>query len=47
MLEPAEIDRFLDLVQRLPELGADDLAGLTVAARPGLLESVALPKGLF
>jgi 2-methylcitrate dehydratase len=47
VLEPNEIDRFLDLVQRLPDLGADGLAGLTVTARPGLLESVPLPKGLF
>jgi 2-methylcitrate dehydratase len=43
MLEPAEIERFLDLVQRLPELAAGELGGLTVtaAALP------AGPKGLF
>jgi 2-methylcitrate dehydratase len=47
VVEPAEIARFLELVQRLPELGADELAGLTVTARPGLLESFPTPKGLF
>ncbi len=45
ILEPAEIDRFLALVQRLPELSAQELGGLTVTAKPGLLS--AGPKGLF
>ena len=44
-LEPAEIDRFLALAQRLPELSAEELGGLTVTAKPGLL--AAGPKGLF
>ena len=44
-LEPAEIDRFLALVQRLPELSVEELGGLTVTAKPGLL--AAGPKGLF
>jgi len=43
VLAPDEIERFLELVQRLPELTADELAGLTVTA-PGL---PAGPKGLF
>jgi len=43
VLDDAETDRFLELVQRLPELTADELAGLTVTA-PGL---PAGPKGLF
>ncbi|WP_411698566.1 MmgE/PrpD family protein [Conyzicola sp.] len=43
VLEPTEIERFLELVQRLPELTADELAGLTVTAA-GL---PAGPKGLF
>jgi 2-methylcitrate dehydratase len=30
VLAPAEIERFLDVAQRLPELRADELAGLTV-----------------
>jgi 2-methylcitrate dehydratase len=45
ILEPAEIERFLALVQRLPELGAEELGGLTVTAKTGLL--AAGPKGLF
>ncbi len=45
ILEPAEIDRFLALVQRLPELTAAELGGLTVTAKPGLLTIG--PKGLF
>ncbi len=47
VVEEAEIARFLALVQRLPELSAAELGGLTVQARPGLLESIPLPKGLF
>ncbi len=47
MLEDREVDRFLQLVERLPELGADELAGLTVTARPGLLDGVGSPKGLL
>jgi 2-methylcitrate dehydratase len=43
VLDDAEVERFLGLVQRLPELTADELAGLTVTA-PGL---PAGPKGLF
>jgi 2-methylcitrate dehydratase len=45
ILEPGEIDRFLGLVQRLPELTAVELGGLTVTAKPGIL--AAGPKGLF
>ncbi len=45
ILESAEVDRFLALVQRLPELSAEELVGLTVTAKPGLLS--AGPKGLF
>jgi 2-methylcitrate dehydratase len=47
VLETEEIERFLTLVQRLPELSADELGGLTIVARPGLLSSVEAPKGLF
>ncbi|MET4582397.1 2-methylcitrate dehydratase [Conyzicola nivalis] len=43
VLEPAEIERFLDLVQRLPELTAEELGGLTVTATA----LPAGPKGLF
>ena len=47
VLEPAEIERFLDLVQQLPALDAGQIAGLTITAKPGLLDSVVSPKGLF
>ncbi|MBK5238565.1 MAG: MmgE/PrpD family protein [Actinomycetales bacterium] len=47
VLEKTEIERFLELVQRLPLLGAADIGGLTVTAKPGLLASIATPKGLF
>ncbi|MCU1480274.1 MAG: 2-methylcitrate dehydratase [Subtercola sp.] len=47
VLEPAEIERFLELVQRLPELEPHELAGLTVTARPGLFTPETNPKGLF
>lgn len=43
VIEPAEIQRFLDLVQRLPELEADELAGLNVLAH----DLPVSPKGLF
>jgi 2-methylcitrate dehydratase len=45
VLEAAEIERFLALVQRLPELTADELYGLTITAKPGILTNG--PKGLF
>lgn len=45
VLYPAEIERFLALVQRLPELTADELDGLTITAKTGVLS--AGPKGLF
>ncbi|UFS59204.1 MmgE/PrpD family protein [Subtercola endophyticus] len=47
VLEPAEVERFLALVQRLPELEPHELAGLTVTARPGLFTPETNPKGLF
>jgi 2-methylcitrate dehydratase len=44
VLEPDEIERFLDTAQRLPKLTADELGGLTVApANPFL----ATTKGIF
>ena len=43
VLEPAEIERFLALAERLPELTAEELGGLTVTAT-GLPVP---PKGLF
>ncbi|HEV7623463.1 MAG TPA: MmgE/PrpD family protein [Amnibacterium sp.] len=43
VLTDAEIDRFLDVAQRLPELTSDELSGLTITAT-GLPPA---PKGLF
>ena len=47
VLEPKEIERFLALVQRLPELTAEEIGGLTIQAKAGLLSSVKSPEGLF
>lgn len=47
LLEDSEIERFLDLAQRLPELTPAEVAHLTVTAAPGVLASVATPRGLF
>jgi 2-methylcitrate dehydratase len=47
VLDPGEIDRFLGLAQRLPELTPADVAQLTIVARPGLLDAVPAPRGLF
>jgi 2-methylcitrate dehydratase len=46
-LEASEIERFLDVAQRLPELTAEELSGLSFSARHGLLASVEIPRGLF
>lgn len=47
VLDEAEIDRFLNLVQRLPELSPEEVNGLTIVAKSGVLGSVATPKGIF
>ncbi|KQR10322.1 MmgE/PrpD family protein [Cellulomonas sp. Leaf334] len=47
VLPADEVERFLDVAQRLPSLTADELAGLTVVAPAGLLETVSTPEGLF
>ncbi|UNK71288.1 MmgE/PrpD family protein [Microbacterium sp. H1-D42] len=47
VLEPAEIERFLELVQRLPELSAAEVAEISIIAKPGLLASAPAPAGLF
>jgi 2-methylcitrate dehydratase len=47
VLEAAEIERFLALVQRLPELTADEVRQLDIVAKPGTLEAAPAPKGLF
>ncbi len=47
VLEPAEIERFLELVQRLPELSADEVLELSIVAKPGVLDAAGSPRGLF
>jgi Uncharacterized protein involved in propionate catabolism len=47
VLEQHEIERFLDVAQRLPSLTAEELSGLTFTARHGVLASVESPRGLF
>ncbi len=47
VLEAAEIERFLELVQRLPELTVDEVRELNIVAAPGLIDLAAGPKGLF
>ena len=44
ILKPAEIDRFLDVAQRLPELTAAELTGLTVTTD---LTDITNPTGIF
>jgi 2-methylcitrate dehydratase len=46
-LEKEEIDRFLDVVQRLPDLTAPELSGLTITARPGYFDLVNVSDGIF
>ena len=47
VLDAAEIDRFLALAERLPELTADEVRELNIVARAGVLASAPAPKGLF
>lgn len=47
VIEEAEIERFLALAERLPMLTVDEVRQLNVVARPGLLEGIPTPKGLF
>jgi 2-methylcitrate dehydratase len=47
VLEEDEIERFLEAAQLLPKLKALEFDALNFTARPGLLESVVEPEGLF
>jgi len=47
VLAAEEIERFLDLAQRLPELTAEEVLQLTIVAKPGVLALAPAPKGLF
>ena len=44
---PEEIERFLDLAERLPSLTAEEVRQLSIVAPKQLLESAPAPKGLF
>jgi 2-methylcitrate dehydratase len=46
VVEDAEVDRFLDVVQRLPGLAPGELDQLNLTAADGVLAAEA-PKGLF
>jgi 2-methylcitrate dehydratase len=47
VLESDEIERFLDLAQRLPGLTSAELGALTLVARPGLIDNQPLSNGIF
>ena len=47
MLSAEEIDRFLDLAERLPELTPDEVQQLSIVAEFGVLAAAPAPKGLF
>ncbi len=47
LVDETEISRFLDTVQRLPELAAGDLDGLNIRAAAGVINLANAPKGLF
>ncbi len=47
VLEAAEIERFLDLAERLPELTVDEVRQLNIVAKPSLLSGIESPRGLF
>ena len=47
VLEAAEIERFLELVQRLPELTVAEVRELNIVAKAGLIDLAQGPKGLF
>lgn len=47
VLAEAEIERFLDLAQRLPELSPEEVQQLTIVAQLGVLAGAPAPKGLF
>ena len=47
VLEAAEIERFIELAERLPELTAAEVAQLSIVAKPGVLATAPAPKGLF
>ncbi|WP_349428856.1 MmgE/PrpD family protein [Microbacterium sp. LWS13-1.2] len=47
VLAPEEIERFLALAERLPELNADEVRELNIVAKAGVLRAAPSPRGLF
>ncbi|KZE43013.1 MmgE/PrpD family protein [Microbacterium sp. T32] len=47
VLTPEEIERFLNLAERLPELTPAEVQQLSIVAKPGVLALAPAPKGLF
>lgn len=47
VLDQGEIDRFLDLAQRLTELSVDEVRQLSIVAAPGVLAALPVVRGLF
>ncbi|WP_105565929.1 MmgE/PrpD family protein [Microbacterium halophytorum] len=47
VLAPDEVERFLALAARLPELTAEEVGELTILANPGVVDAAPSPKGLF
>ena len=47
VLDSEEIERFLALAERLPELDADEVKQLSIQAASGVLASAPHPAGLF
>jgi 2-methylcitrate dehydratase len=47
VVEDAEIERFLEAVQRVGSLGAGELDQLNIVAAPGVIDPTQAPKGLF
>ncbi|WP_404429324.1 MmgE/PrpD family protein [Microbacterium lacus] len=47
VLAPEEIERFLALAERLPDLTAEEVSQLTIVAQHGVLAHAPAPKGLF
>ncbi|MGO1481542.1 MAG: MmgE/PrpD family protein, partial [Brachybacterium sp.] len=47
LVEPAEIERFLEAAANLSQLRAGELGQLNIQAAPGVIDASAGPKGLF
>ena len=47
ILESSSINAFIDLAERLPELTADELGGLTVMPDPAYFEGLTVREGLL